>query len=218
MRLYAVTPIRVAKDELQRRRDRYQQLAPAEVSVDLHNLDALNAPTSLETETDIRRSEELVFTKIAALDPGAYDAALPDCVLDPSVDHFDTESNLPVFGMLRLTAAWLVGTGHVFGAVTRNAAIGAELADRLDGYRLERGFTRAVTLDLDFASIADDTRWNAALADAVISLTQEKAMAVINGCSAAWPSNPPGEARVIDPACLALRLISAGTAVQEVTC
>jgi Asp/Glu/hydantoin racemase len=196
VRITAITPMRVTAAELSRRQARYDRLAPPPLRVRLLNLDDPAAPAALETAADIRRSEELVAAAIERLDPATCDAVLPDCVLDPAVTR-----DGPVFGILRLTAGFLTGCGLRFGAVTRNAAIGAELADRLRAYGLDGLFAGNRVLGLDAAAIADDARWHAAVGRAAAGLD---ARVVINGCSAVDVA--PG--RVIDPTALALRLIA----------
>lgn len=197
MRVAAVTPIRVSDAELGRRQARYDRLAPSPLRVRLHNLDDPSAPTALEDADAIRVSAELVSAAVERLDPATYDAVLPDCVLDPVVSG----AAAPVFGILRLTAGFLTGCGLRFGSVTRNAAIGAELADRLRAYGLDRTFAGNRVLGLDFAAVGDDARWRAALRDAAPDTGL-----VVNGCSAVDPG--PGQGAVVDPTALALRLLA----------
>lgn len=201
MRLAAITPIRVPPEELARRQRRYDLLAPPPLRVRLHNLP--DGPSALETAGDIRRSAELVARAIEDLDPATYDAVLPDCVLDPAV------TGPPVYGILRLTAGFLAGCGLPFGAVTRNAAIGAELADRLRAYGMDGGYVGGAVLGLDVAAVADHPRWNAALGEAVARLGAEGAAVVLNGCSAVDVTVDLGTP-VIDPTALALRLLATG--------
>lgn len=212
MRLAAITPIRVPTDELARRQARYDRLAPPPMRVLLLNLDGPDAPAALDTAADIRRSDELVAAEARGLDPGTFDAVLPDCVLDPGVDRLAGQAPVAVCGMLRLTGAFLAGHGVAYGSVTRNPAIGDELADRLRAYQLDAAFVGNAVLDLDFAAVADDARWTAALHDAAAALAGKGAGAVINGCSAVDLSGgtPAPGAAVIDPTALALRLLAAG--------
>ncbi|MQA85830.1 MAG: hydantoin racemase [Streptosporangiales bacterium] len=212
MRLAAITPIRVPEEELARRQARYDRLAPPPVRVRLLNLDDPDAPTALNTAADVRRSEELVVAAARDLEPGSYDGVLPDCVLDPGVERLTREAPLPVCGMLRLTGGFLAGHGVVYGSVTRNPAIGDELDDRLRAYRLDSAFVGNAVLDLDFAAVADDARWNAALRDVVAGLAGRGARAVINGCSAVDVADDGSgpDAVVVEPTALALRLVAAG--------
>ncbi|WP_460348014.1 hypothetical protein [Actinoallomurus acanthiterrae] len=147
---------------------------------------------------------------IDGLDPTTYDAVLPDCVLDPAVPGSS------VHGILRLTAGFLTGCGLPFGAVTRNPAIGAELADRLRAYGLDGGYVGGAVLGLDLAAVADDRRWNGALGEAVTGLADRGAAVVINGCSAVDVATVSG-VTVIDPTALTLRLLAVGVdALPEV--
>lgn len=211
MRLAAITPIRVSENELRRRQRRYDRLAPPQLTISLRNLEGADAPRSLEDAADIARSEKLMAQAVTTLDQADYDGVFPDCVLDPAVERLAGAGDLPVFGILRLTAGFLAGVGSRFGAVTRNPAIGVELAERLKAYGLDRDFVGLSVLDLGFDAIADDMQWNAALAVAVADLGVGGATAVINGCSAVDVGVAPPPV-VVDPTALALRLLAAGAA------
>lgn len=124
MKIRAMTPIHVADDELERRRHRYRVLAPPGVSVELFDLgDGPGVPRALETDEDVRRSEALVVEALRATATGAYDAFLPDCVLDPGTG---APGPVPVLGLLRLSSHLLGALGRSFAAVARNQAIDDE--------------------------------------------------------------------------------------------
>ncbi len=212
MRIAAITPLRVSAEELARRQARYDRLVPDGLRVHLINLDGPGAPETLESAADIRRSEDLVRDTIGALDPATYGGVLPDCVLDPAVGGAPRDGAgpaLPVFGILRLTAGFLAGCGRTFGSVTRNVAIGEELAARLHSYGADGSYAGNHVLDLDYAAVADDARWNAALHGALTDLTGRGATVVINGCSAVEVIGASGTT-VLDPTALALRLLGLG--------
>ncbi len=206
MRVFAITPIHVPDSELRRRQRRYDLLSPAGLTVELHDIGD-RAPRSLETAGDVRESERQVTEALLAAGPG-YDAMLPDCVLDPGVADLQGRTRVPVHGMLRLSLGYAAATGRVAGAVTRNAAIAEELADRARVYGLP--VSRVSVLDLDLSAIADDARWMEALGGAVSGLAGEGADAVVNGCSAVDVEAGRFPVPVIDPAALALRLLAAG--------
>lgn len=84
MRIRAITPIHVDPDEVARRQDRYDRLAPAPLTVELVDVGD-DAPTSLETEADIRASDDVVARRVQDLRPAACDVVVPDCVLDPGI-------------------------------------------------------------------------------------------------------------------------------------
>jgi hypothetical protein len=109
MRLLAITPISVDQDELQRRRRRYETLAPDGLTVVLDNLgDGSDVPRALDDEADIRASEEALLARYRTVDPQAWDGYLPDCVLDP-VSGCDHGLARPVFGIGRLASAFVAG-------------------------------------------------------------------------------------------------------------
>jgi hypothetical protein len=63
-------------------------------------------------------------------------------------------------------------------------------------------------LDLDFDDIANDARWNEALAGVVERFEDSSTTAVINGCSAVELGDlKPGGPALVDPTELALRLL-----------
>lgn len=206
MKIFAVTPIHVGRDELHRRQVRYDRLAPAGLSIDLHDLPP-DAPAALESEADIRRSEELVADALSGASLAGYAASLPDCVLDPAVRRM-RRATPPVFGILRSTLGALVGAGHTVGAVTRNQAIAAEFADLVAAYGMDHDFLGVEVLDVDFDAIADDRRWNAALAQAVERLHKRGATAVVNGCSAVDLEASETNVWVVDPTALAVRVVA----------
>ena len=211
MRLMAITPIHVTDAELERRRVRYARLSPSGVDVGLFNLPGhAGVPRALETAADVAASSRLVAEAALACDPSEWDALMPDCVLDPGIDRLERAAAVPVFGMLRLCAGFLAACGRRFAAVTRNRAIGDELVERIRHEGLEPAFVRLVVLDLDFAAIADDAAWGAALAGAEDEAAEAGAGALINGCSAV---ELRGAARIptLDPTRLALDLVGSAT-------
>jgi Asp/Glu/hydantoin racemase len=209
MRLFAVTPIHVPEDELARRQERYDGLCPPGVTIDLVDIGA-DAPQAMDTPEQIEAAEVLMQQRLRAVAPG-YDGVLPDCVLDPAVTALGDELGVPVFGILRLSLAYAVATGRRCAAVTRNKAIADALQAQVDAYGWGRHFVGVRVLDLDFDAIADDSRWNAALGDAVADLTAAGAEWIVNGCSAVdVQHDDPAAARVVDPVATALALIGAG--------
>ena len=210
MRIFSVTPIHVPPDELARRQARYDALSPAGLHVELRDIGE-GAPTSLDTEQQVRDSEGLV---VAALEqaPDDADALMPDCVLDPGVPHLSGRAGRPVFGLLRTSVAWSFASGRSVAAVTRNEAIAAELVRQVGVYGFSGSFTGVEVLDLDVDAIHEAHRWAAALAAVVARTGRAGARDLVNGCSAV--DLPPGAGawpvRVVDPTALTLRLVAAG--------
>ncbi len=214
MRIKSITPIRVSEAELARRQARYEALSPPGTEVELVNLpDRPGVPVRLDSERDIRASEELVIQEALGTDPACHDAVLPDCVLDPGLDRLERECPVPVFGILKLSSGFLASLGHRFAAFTRNRPIGEGLRDRLEAYGLLPRFDRVEVLDLDFEAIANDEGWNRALREASGSFSGSETTAVINGCSAVELRPSPGTVTVVDPTGLALSLL--GIAAKE---
>lgn len=211
MRLRAITPIVVPDDELARRRARYDELCPPGVSLHLDNLPA--GPDRLESEEQIRESEHFVYREGLRTDPELYDGIFLDCVLDPALERLQADAPIPVFGMTRIVSGYLASMGLRMSAVARNKAIADELAARVAAAGWSGLFDGVVVLDLSLADIADTSRWNRAVADAVAA-GEFQADAVINGCSAV-EVRPAGGPPVLDPTALALRLIGAGVGMFE---
>jgi Asp/Glu/hydantoin racemase len=205
MRALAVTPIHLPAEEIRRRQARYDRLAPPGLRIELRDVGP-TAPGSLDTEEDVRASELDVAAALVRAGTG-WDAAFPDCVLDPAVPDTVADGSPPVYGLLKLSAMHLAAKGTRFGAVVRNEAIGAELARRLQAYGMSPYFAGVAVLDLPFDAIADTAAWNAALGKAVGDLAARGATAVINGCSAVDVQESTLAARVVDPTALALRLM-----------
>ncbi|HEV7145583.1 MAG TPA: aspartate/glutamate racemase family protein [Pedococcus sp.] len=208
MRLLAITPIHVSDDELRRRQGRYDRLAPQGVSVRLEDVGSgSHVPRSLETAEDIVASEEALLARFGQADLTDVDGLLPDCVLDPVVEH-EQSIPLPVFGICRLSAHFLAGFGGRLGAVARNQAIASELDRKLKSYGMtpERS---TVVLDLSVEDIADDALWAAAVDRTVASLPCDY---VINACSAVDIARSVAGPTLVDPTWTALRLVAmAGT-------
>jgi Asp/Glu/hydantoin racemase len=214
MRIKAITPIRVGEAELARRQARYDTLSPPAVEIELVDLpEGPGVPVRLDSARDIRTSEEFVIEEASRTDPASHDAVLPDCVLDPGLDRLERECPVPVFGILKLSAGFLVSLGHRFAAFTRNRPIGEELRERLKTYGLLPHFDRVEVLDLAFEDIADDEGWNEALRAAGERFSGSRTMAVINGCSAVELGLTSGRIAVVDPTRLALS--SLGLAASE---
>ncbi|MGB3634978.1 MAG: aspartate/glutamate racemase family protein [Rubrobacteraceae bacterium] len=222
MRITAITPIRVGRSELTRRQARYDALSPPSVEVELIDLpDHPDVPRSLESDSDIRASERLVIEEATNLDPSRCDAILPDCVLDPGLDQLEAEASVPTFGILKLSAGFLLAAGHKFAAFTRNQAIGDELCGRLARYGYLPQFDRIAVLDLSFEDIANDEEWNKALREAGEQFLGSSTSAVINGCSAVeLRPNSQDAVTIVDPTKLALLIIGlaadSGLTTQDV--
>jgi Asp/Glu/hydantoin racemase len=205
IRLLALTPIDLPRQEVARRQARYDAIAPAGVEVVVRCPPGL--PAELGTDADVRASDEALVAAYAAED-GSWDGFLPDCVLDPAV-HAAASLPRPIHGIGRLAMHALAGAGLSWRPVARNEPIAREL-DRLVGrYGLDTtGDT--VVLSLSVADIADDTTWAQALTAAVADLPCD---AVFNGCSAVDVHVPSSGPDVVDPTALALRVLAgvAGT-------
>jgi Asp/Glu/hydantoin racemase len=197
-RIFSVTPIHVDAGELDRRRRRYRELAPDEVSVELVDAGP-DAPLQLASEADLRASEKAVAAAFAGVE--GYDVLMPDCVLDPGVGAGQR-------GMLRVVVDGLVTDGHKVAAVTRNQVIADELARKVHEYGHRDAFLGVAVLDLDLAAVADSARWNAAMRSALDGLAERGATAVINGCSAVEVEHTEGGPLVVDPAAYAVRLLA----------
>lgn len=211
MRALAVTPIHLPPDEIRRRQERYDRLAPPGLEIELRDVGP-SAPKTLDTDESMRVSENAVAAALEAAGDG-WDLAFPDCVLDPAVPDAVAEPALPVHGLLKLSATYLAAKGVRFGAVVRNEAIAEEFSKRIAAYRLTEYLAGIRVLDLPFSAIAETETWNAALGTAVRELAGLGATAVINGCSAVDVEPADLPARIVDPTALAMRLL----AVEEVS-
>ena len=202
LRIRAITPIHVGAAEVRRRQQRYERLAPAGLEIHLDDIGD-GAPRALETEGDVRRSESLVIEEIRRTDADRYDAVLPDCVLDPGVGVL-ADAPVPVVGLLALCGHFLAGAGQRFAAVTRNAAIGAELRRKAGTYGMSEALTDVRVLGLSVADIPDDAAWARAITRSVADLPVG---AVFNGCSAVDVRPAGAGPRIVDPTAVALRVL-----------
>lgn len=198
MLVHAVTPITVGTPELARRQARYDALAPDGIRVVLSDLHP-DGPRALATAADVHHSEILVGAALA--DAPECDAVLADCVLDPAVPTDGaTIGGRPALGLLRLTVGAAVAAGHRVGAVTRNAAIAAELRKRIASYGWDSSFHEVSVLELDVADITDPARWAAAMRPALNAAHAAGVTAVVNGCSAVDTAvQDPDLPLVLDP-------------------
>ena len=199
MKLLALTPIDVPPEEVARRQERYDAIAPDGLQVVVRCPPGL--PPELGSEADIATSDEVLVAAYSA-EAGAWDGFLPDCVLDPAV-HAASSLPLPIHGIGRLAMHALAGAGLSWRAVARNEPIAREL-DRLAGHYDLTTSGRTVVLSLSVGDISDEAGWAAALGSAVADLPCD---AVLNGCSAVdVRGRAPGPA-VVDPTALALRVL-----------
>ncbi len=153
-------------------------------------------------------TEAAVYIEGLRTDPADFDGILLDCVLDPALEALERDAPVPVFGLLKLSATYLISLGHKVAAVTRNRAIATEFEARIESYRLENYFHSVDVLDLEFQDIADDTKWNATLQPVLGELERYGVQALINGCSAVDVQNRRDQIVVIDPTALALDLLA----------
>lgn len=204
MRILAITPIRVTDEELARRQERYDRLAPAGIEVHLENLaETPDVPRALDTAEQVATSEALVAAQLATVDTTRYDALLPDCVLDPVVGTAHGLP-LPLHGISRLAAHHLTGLGGRVGAVARNRPIADELDRKLASYGITTARPTEV-MDLSFDAIADDAVWASAVADTVSGLGLDT---VINACSAVEVGAHESGPVLVDPTRLALEVLA----------
>jgi len=206
MKLRGVPPLVLVPDELARRQERYTMLAPAPVEIEMVNL--TQGPRRLETDEDVRLSEEEVYNEVMRTPWQSYDAVLLDCVLDPALERLEHDAPVPVIGITRVSAGYLAGLGHRFAAVARNAAIAKELAARLVDFGHEERLAAVEVLDLSFEDIARPESWHAALEPIVAKLGPGAVDSVLNGCSAVEVREADGPS-VVEPMALALELTAA---------
>ena len=212
MRIHAITPIHIDDTELQRRRARYRQLSPPEITVTLENLPGTSeVPRQLATPEDIAASDAAVAAALGALDPDEVDAGLPDCVLDPGLLDRSTIA-VRTYGITELAAGFAAALGSPFTAVARNRAIAGELDAVISRYGY-RGFEPTRILDLSFEAIADHAVWNDAVTALTTQLADTPVRRVLNGCSAVDVRDDGSGVAVFDPTQLALDTL--GLAVRR---
>lgn len=202
MRLLAFTPIAVSDDEVVRRQNRYDAIAPDGVTVVVRR-PGIDLPRELGSEAAIRFSDEALVAAYAAEPPEQWDGYLPDCVLDPALRGAATLER-PIHGIGRLTMHALAGAGMSWRAVARNDAIAAELDRLAVRYGMSPAGPTAV-LSLSVEDIADHNVWARALTAAVGRLDCD---AVLNGCSAVDVTGAGSGPVIVDPTVLALRILA----------
>lgn len=207
MRIKTITPLHVTEEELARRQERYSRLAPAPLQMRMANLPS-DAPPTLGTAEACRASDTFVYDEAMQTDSDHFDAIFLDCVLDPSSEQLEKESPLPVFSLLKLSAMHLASLGYQLAAVTRNQVIADELEAKIHSYGLTACFHGTIVLNLSYEDVADDAKWNAALASAKNEAKQRGATALINGCSAVNVDEQDETILIVDPTDLALKLIA----------
>lgn len=210
MKIRSITPIVVGPAEVARRQARYDRLSPPGVEIVLEDLPAdLDPPRQLGNAQQIRHSEEIGFELASATDAAAFDAVMPDCVLDPAVGRLDAHCDVTVLGITRIVAHMLAALGQRFGVITRNEAIGEEFRRVVESYGLSHVFDDVYVLDLSVEDIADDAKWNAAVTVAAGKAREKGVRTLINGCSAVEVTLEQ-EVRIVDPTALALKAIGFG--------
>jgi allantoin racemase len=208
VRIHASTPLYVGNEELARRQARYDRIAPAGVTIELHDLPE-DAPRSLETEQDVRASEKFVIEALSTPPPGV-DAVFADCVLDPGIAVLQRTLSIPAIGILRTNLAHERALGRSTAAVVRNQAIADEMRAVADDSGLGDVLTGIRLLNLDFAAVTEHDRWQAQLESAATEAAKAGASLLLNGCSAVDTDATSAPVTVYDPVARALRLVAAG--------
>ena len=203
MRLRAVAPLVLDPSEVARRQAHYTELAPDPLMIEMANL--TYGPQRLETDEDVRWSEEEVYNEALRTRWADYDGLLLDCVLDPALERLVRDAPVPVIGITRIASGYLAGLGHRFAAVARNRAIATELRQRLVDFGHESCLAAVEVLDLPFEDIARSQNWHTALEPIVERLGHGSIDSVLNGCSAVGVRPGEGPA-IIEPMALALDL------------
>jgi len=215
MKVRVITPIRVGAEERDRRQQRYTRLAPQGWELAVEDLpDSPDSPTQLGSREQITASEKAGLAAGSQTDAAEFDALLPDCVLDPSVNDLRQVNDVPVLGITRLSAGFLAGLGIRFGVVTRNEIIAEEYRAVIERYGLGDHFQGAYVLGLSIDDVADTEIWNDALLTAAENAQRDGVMVLVNGCSAVEVVVEQFSVRVIDPTALALRVAAFAAAEQ----
>lgn len=208
IRLKAIAPLRLDAQEVKRRQHRYETLGGNKFVITLVNLDSPDAPTRLDSQADIRRSEQLVYEEMLRTTAEDFDAIIPDCVLDPAVgDNFGAP--VPVYGILQLTSQELHEASRRYLGVTRNQAIGDEFTRRLVDYGFADDLAGITVLDIDFCFISDHHGWAEAMLPTATQALAAGVETIVNGCSAVDIDDPKiGSVEVIDPTAMALERLA----------
>lgn len=209
MKIRAITPIRVTEEEVARRQDRYNRLAPNGWQIAVENTGD-DAPRQLGSTEDLRRSEQ-AGVRAAKLGAGAgVDAVMPDCVLDPGLGELTQAVPQRVLGITRLSAGFLAALGVRFGVITRNQVIADEYSATIQRYGLGDAFAGAYVLDLGVDDIADTKLWSTRVEIAAGLARADGVTVLINGCSAVEVTDAGGGVVVVDPTALALQVLALG--------
>jgi len=207
VRVLAVTPIHVGREELIRRQERYNRLSPPGMEVTLVDLPE-DAPQALNSDEDVHRSDQIV-ARVMQENRAGFDRVIPDCVLDPAFAPSNQDAEMR--GLLHQTALGLTDSGEPFGVIVRNEAIAKELRRRLEEYGFNEKLIDVHVMDLPFEAVTNHEMWTAAMTKAVKELGDQGARSVINGCSAVDVDEEGIGVRVIDPTQEALKKIAAGS-------
>lgn len=208
LRVKAIAPLVLTEDEMVRRQKRYDRLGGPVLAITLVNLVGDGAPERFDTPEQISVSEGLTALEIARTNPDDFDVVIPDCVLDPAVGEV-ADAPVPVVGILQLVSSYLASIGRPFAAVTRNRAIGDELARKVERYGLSRSLTGVHVLDVDFCLVSDHRGWADAMSPLRNDLEAAGVRTLFNGCSAVdIDADRLGSIAVVDPTLLALQLLS----------
>lgn len=216
LRVKAIAPLHLSDEEMYRRQARFDRLGGDQLAITLVNLTGNGAPQRLDTPGQIVVSERLTAEDIDRTDRSRFDVVMPDCVLDPAVTE-GAATPVPVAGILRLVTGYLAAMDRPFAAVTRNRAIGDELARKVKSYGLSAWLTGIHVLDVDFCLVADHQGWSDAMAPLRGELEAAGVQTLFNGCSAVdLDTDHLGSVAVVDPTALALRLLTLAPTVGVV--
>lgn len=147
-RITVISPLKAADADINRRQERYAEVAQPQTTVEVINLQ--EGPSSLNTSGDLLLSAAAILREFDGLEAHKMDAVLVDCVFDPAVNEIREAAKVPTFGPTKATLPLIGFVARNFSIIARTKRQCELLAETVTGYGYGEKICSLRALDINY--------------------------------------------------------------------